>query len=293
MTSPRNAAAELSHSTWCVIGGGNMASAIVLGALDAGVLVPDQFVVVELDAEKRAAFASRGIAAVEAIGEGIGWIGSRSAEGLHILLAVKPQALPTVTGVVASAVRAALERAVSAPRVVSILAGTPCSKLESLLGTGTRVIRAMPNTPARIRRGTTAITCGKSCRAGDEGPTRALFASLGTVVDLDESLFDAFTAIAGSGPAYVFYLAEALHNAAISQGFTAAQAELVVRSMLSGSADLLSRESTQSASALRAAVTSRGGTTAAATAVFDAAGLMGIVSQAISCATERGRELSK
>lgn len=124
-------------------------------------------------------------------------------------------------------------------------------------------------------------------------PTRALFAALGTVVDLDESLFDAFTAVAGSGPAYVFYLAEALVDAALSQGFTRVQAELAVRSMLAGSAELLSRESDQSAGALRAAVTSKGGTTAAATQVFDDARLMEIVSRAINRATERGRELSQ
>lgn len=291
MTSLQNEADALSHSAWCVIGGGNMASAIVLGAIEAGVLAPDRFVVVEVDADKRASFQSRGIVAVEEIGDGIRRIrgGHSATNAVHILLAVKPQALVTVAG----AVRAALDEAADPTRVVSILAGTPTSKLESLLGPNARVVRAMPNTPARIRRGTTAIACGRSCSVGDEGPTRALFAALGTVVDLDESLFDAFTAVAGSGPAYVFYLAEALIEAAVAQGFTRVQAELAVRSMLAGSAELLSRESDQSAAALRAAVTSKGGTTAAATQVFDDARLMEIVARAIERATERGRELSK
>jgi len=291
MTSLQNAATRLSDSAWCVIGGGNMASAIVLGAIEAGVLAPDRFVVVEVDAEKRASFQSRGIVAAEEIGDGIRQIlrSVSATDAAHILLAVKPQALASVAGVV----RAALEETTVRTRVVSILAGTPTSKLESLLGPGARVLRAMPNTPARIRRGTTAIACGRSCGAGDEGPARALFGSLGTVVDLDESLFDAFTAVAGSGPAYVFYLAEALIEAAVAQGFTRVQAELAVRSMLAGSSELLMRESGQSAAALRAAVTSKGGTTAAATQVFDDARLMEIVSRAIDRATERGRELSK
>lgn len=294
--SPENKPAELlatslAASAWCVIGGGNMAQAIVLGAIEAGTIARDRFAIVEIEAEKRKVFLERGIAAHAAAREGLerlASIESSPGDG-HVLLAIKPQVLRGV----AAELQPLLPGPAGGRRVVSILAGTPTAKLQEALGVSARVIRAMPNTPARIRRGTTALACGRSCRKGDENPTRALFESLGTVVHLDESLFDAFTAIAGSGPAYVFYLAEALIEAAIEQGFPPSQADSVVRSMLAGSADLLSRENGQSAGALRAAVTSKGGTTASATQVFDDARLMDIVSRAINSATERGRELSK
>lgn len=290
--SPQNqSAVSLATSAWCVIGGGNMAQAIVLGAIEAGAIAPERFVIVEIESEKRAFFGARGISAFASAREGIERIISiePSPGDGHVLLAIKPQMMPGV----ADELRSLLGNRAPSRRVVSILAGTPTTKLQHAIGDSARVIRAMPNTPARIRRGTTALACGSSCRNGDEASTRSLFNSLGTVVDLDESLFDAFTAVAGSGPAYVFYLAEALIEAAVGQGFQPSQAESVVRSMLAGSADLLFREAGQSAAALRAAVTSKGGTTAAATQVLDDARLKDIIASAIGHATERGRELSQ
>lgn len=289
MNAPGTTSLELTNSTWCVIGGGNMASAIVLGAIEAGALRPDQCNIVELDAEKRKLFSDRGVRAFESVAEGVAELKTASADVRHILLAVKPQSLPSV----APQLTVALGGFGVSCRVVSILAGTPTKKLEGLLGTQARVLRAMPNTPARIRRGTTALACGSSCKPGDDRETVALFRALGTVLPLEESLYDAFTAIAGSGPAYLFYVAEALARAGIEQGFTPEQADAMVRSMLAGSADLLEREKGESAATLRAAVTSKGGTTAAAIDVLDQANVMAVLSNAIKAATERGRSLSQ
>lgn len=289
MNAPKETGLELAKSAWCVIGGGNMASAIVLGALEAGAMQPGQWTVVEIDAPKRKFFSDRGVRAVESVAEGIAALKPVHADSRHLLLAVKPQSL----GLVASQVASALDGLQASCRVVSILAGTPTTKLEGLLGTQARVLRAMPNMPARIRRGTTALACGSSCKPGDDRETSALFRVLGTVIPLEETLFDAFTAIAGSGPAYLFYVAEALARAGIEQGFTPEQADAMVRSMLGGSTDLLEREKGESAATLRASVTSKGGTTAAAIDVLDQANVMAVLSNAIKAATDRGRSLSQ
>jgi len=116
-------------------------------------------------------------------------------------------------------------------------------------------------------------------------------ASVGDVVDVPEDLFDAFTGVAGSGPAYVFYLAEAMTRAAVEVGLDPALADRVVRGVISGSAELLARERDTSAAGLRAAVTSKGGTTAAATGSLDDDKVMDAVVRAITAARDRGREL--
>jgi pyrroline-5-carboxylate reductase len=273
------------------VGGGNMCRAIVEGGIAAGVLRPDGVIVCEIDAAKRAEWTATGVAAVADVGEGVRLLGARdsAAGGGHVLLAVKPQ---MVDGA-AAALRAALDAGGVTRTVVSILAGTRTEALERLLGTKARVVRVMPNTPAQIRMGCSAVTLGRSANPGDDALTRMLFASLGHVVSLDERLFDAFTAVAGSGPAYVFYLAEAMTKAAVQQGIHEVDADAIVRSVLHGSAALLAGEKDKPAADLRATVTSKGGTTAAAIAVMDAKGMIGTMSEAIAAGTRRGEELSR
>ncbi len=268
-----------------------MCRAIVEGGIAAGVLRPDGVIVCEIDAAKRAEWTAKGVAAVADVGEGVRLLGARdsAAGGGHVLLAVKPQ---MVDGA-AAALRAALDAGGVTRTVVSILAGTRTEALERLLGTKARVVRVMPNTPAQIRMGCSAVTLGRSAKPGDDALTRMLFASLGHVVSLDERLFDAFTAVAGSGPAYVFYLAEAMTKAAVQQGIHEVDADAIVRSVLHGSAALLAGEKDKPAADLRATVTSKGGTTAAAIAVMDAKGMIGTMSEAIAAGTRRGEELSR
>jgi len=174
---------------------------------------------------------------------------------------------------------------------VSILAGTPSTKVRAALGDCVRVVRAMPNLAARIGQGATAVCAGAGAREEDaEAPVR-LFRGVGPVVVLlEEPLFDAFTALAGSGPAYVCYLAEAMERAAARMGLDAETAGVVVRQVLSGAAGLL-HEPGAGAAGLRAAVTSRGGTTEAAVRVLDEAGVMAAIERAIVAARDRGREL--
>jgi len=263
------------------LGGGNMARAIVLGAVSAGALDHRDIVVADPDEVKRSDFEKAGIQAVANIADARGFID----DDTQILLAVKPQILPEAAPDLTAA-------AGGAPRVVvSVLAGTTGAGVRARLGDWARVVRVMPNTPAQIGKGVSAITLSAGARAGDDELARALMASVGDVVDVPEDLFDAFTGVAGSGPAYVFYLAEAMTRAAVEVGLDPALADRVVRGVISGSAELLARERDTSAAGLRAAVTSKGGTTAAATGSLDDDKVMDAVVRAITAARDRGREL--
>ncbi len=203
----------------------------------------------------------------------------------QVLLAVKPQMLPTLADEI---------RGVIGPRIViSILAGTPGSKIRERLGPAVSVVRAMPNLPATIRQGTTAICLSDGASPGDDDLARSLFAAVGQVViTIEEAMMDAFTAVAGSGPAYVFYLAEAMTRAAVDVGFDETTAVKIVRETIAGSAALLG-QSFDNPAALRAAVTSKGGTTAAATQVLDQANVIDTFRRAITAARDRGSELSQ
>ena len=151
----------------------------------------------------------------------------------------------------------------------------------------------MPNLPAQLGEGATAIALGAGAKPGDEKLAIELFGAVGpVVVEVAEDLIDAFTAVAGSGPAYVFYLAQAMTKAAVELGFTSSQADQIVRQTIIGSAAML-RTRSESPQDLRAAVTSKGGTTAAATAVLDEAQVIDTFVRALTAARDRGRELGK
>ncbi|MEM1071342.1 MAG: pyrroline-5-carboxylate reductase [Planctomycetota bacterium] len=266
-----------------VIGGGAMAGAILSGAADAAVL-PARVCVAEPDGSRRAAFATTVASVVEAVS----WLENTevSPGSGQMLLAVKPQAFPGVVGELADA-----GCDVGTRTVISILAGTRGATLREGLGGSVRVIRVMPNTPAQIGRGTTAIAVSAGATDADAAFARRLFRGVGSVVvDLEESQMDAFTAVAGSGPAYVFSLAEAMERAGAEVGLPAEHIRAIVAETIAGSAELLSCSSDDPAT-LRQRVTSKGGTTAAALSVLDEAGVGDAFVRAIEAARDRGREL--
>lgn len=277
---------------WAFIGGGNMAQAITAGALSAGVLLPGQIGIAEVDATKHQELRTITPNVFGTIRELLAWLTHHEpspGQG-RILLAVKPQMLGRVAAELAPALREAGTRRV----IVSILAGTTTAKLERELGTHAAVVRVMPNTPAKIRAGATAYCLGASARDEDAASTVALFGAVGPLVErIDESLMDAFTGLAGSGPAYLFYVAEAMTKAAVACGFGHAAADRIVRQTLAGSAELLAAETELPPETLRANVTSKGGTTAAAIGVFDGAGVQETIVRAIIAARDRGRELAQ
>jgi pyrroline-5-carboxylate reductase len=268
-------------TTTAVVGGGVMAHAIVSGAVDAGVAAPGEWIVADPDPERRRLFGSLGIETVEHAGE----LAGRLAPGDAVLLAVKPQKLGA-----AAADLAAVD--MGGRPVVSILAGARSGTIRGALGGGARVVRAMPNTPARLRLGATAIALGAGAGEGDEALPLRLFGALGETFLLPEDLMDAFTAVAGSGPAYLFYLAEAMGRAASELGLDEADAARMVAQTVLGAAHLLS-EDPASAGELRRRVTSPGGTTAAAIERLDASGVSDRVVRAIRAARDRGRELAE
>ena len=199
-----------------------------------------------------------------------------------VILAVKPQlaaeALPPLVPYTKGAV------------VLSIMAGRTIAGIRALLG-DVPVVRAMPNTPAAIRQGMTVACAGPGVTAQARALCTRLLEAIGTVAWVeDEALLDPVTAVSGSGPAYVFLLAEEMEKAAIEQGIPADLARLLARRTVAGAGALLGA-STEDAVALRVAVTSPGGTTAAALAVLMAE-WPATISRAIAVATRRSRELA-
>jgi len=175
--------------------------------------------------------------------------------------------------------------------VVSIMAGTTIASLQEVCGGA--VVRAMPNTPAAIGRGVTVAVAARNVSARQRAVADALLRATGSVewVD-DESLMDAVTAVSGSGPAYVFLLAEELARAGVEAGLPEALATRLARETVSGSGELLHRSELPS-STLRQNVTSPGGTTAAALSVLmDEPGLRDLMIRAIAAATKRSKELA-
>jgi len=271
----------MGECTLAIVGGGNMAGAILAGCARSGdpTLAPRRMVVAEPDGTRRAALAALGAEVVANARELGRWL----APSTQVLLAVKPQSLASAAS--------DLKGLVSGRVVISILAGTASATVRSAVGADVRVVRAMPNLAAGIGQGVTAVAVGSGSDEGDAALAQRLFGAVGPlVVRIDESLMDAFTAVAGSGPAYVFHLAEAMARAAVEVGLEPGEAEAIVRQTIAGAAALLSNDG-RSAAALRAAVTSRGGTTQAAIAVLDGRDVAGAIQAAVVAARDRGREL--
>jgi len=254
-----------------LIGGGNMGAALLGGLLESGRTTPGDLAVAELSAERRHRLEEMfpGVAVVDDVPPCRGAI-----------VAVKPD------GARAAAAAAA---AAGATRVLSIAAGVRLDALQEAVGPEVAVVRAMPNTPALVGRGASAIAGGATSTGDDMDWAEAILSAVGTVDRLPESLLDAFTGVAGSGPAYVFLIAESLIDAFVAEGVDAAVAERVVTQLLVGSAALLEREGDPAT--LRRNVTSPGGTTAAGLAVLDEHDLRGAFRAAVAAATRRGREL--
>ena len=254
-----------------VIGGGNMGAALVHGLLRSG-RKADSIVVCEVSPERRNELAGM-------------FAGVRITDSVvscsEAVIAVKPAD-------VHGAVRAAA--AAGATRLVSIAAGVRLAALQAAGGAAVRVIRAMPNTPATVGLSTTAFAASPACTENDRAWANELLSSVGFVVELDESMLDAFTGLAGSGPAYLFYVAEALREAAMAEGFDADSSAAIVAKMLVGSAALLEREPTRAAE-LRIRVTSPNGTTAAGIAELDARNVRDALFSAVRAATRRSKEL--
>ncbi len=258
------------------IGAGNMCEAIVRGAIDKQVLKAESVIVADPSADRQSEFEKLGIAATNDNEAAV-----RDAD--HVLLAVKPQTLPEIAGVLG---KLDAERQV----VISIMAGVSTRKIEQTAGLALHVIRVMPNTPLMAGCGMSAICLGRHASDHDAELVHDLFAAAGEAVMLDERQMDAVTAVSGSGPAYLFYLAEAMADAAKKLELPETVADLLVRQTLLGAATLLS-DSEHSAERLRRRVTSPGGTTQAATEHMDSKKVKAAITRAIEKAAARSKQL--
>ena len=260
-----------------LVGCGRMGGALLSGCLSRGIVAAGDVTVVEPSAPARAEAEKLGVRAVaEAPGQGVPDV---------VLVAVKPQVM--------DAVMPAYGRLAGHSLFLSIAAGRTVASFTRLLGDKAAVVRAMPNTPAQVGRGITALYGSTNVDAGARAKAEALMEAMGEVVWLaDESQMDAVTAVSGSGPAYIFHLIEALETAARAAGLPDALAAKLARATVTGAAEL-AFQSPESAAKLRENVTSPGGTTAAALAVLmDEKGLTDLMTRAVAAAAKRSKELA-
>lgn len=272
------------------LGGGNMAGAIIRGGLRAGVIASHATVVAEPIEAKRRELSGMGVVVAPDAERGLESLrlveaGTRSGATGALVLAVKPQMLDEVVRTTP-----ALASVGTAERlVVSIMAGVGRGRLARTLAPTARVARVMPNLPIGVGKGMTAIAEDVAMPTEDVRWIERLFGAGGETVLLREEMMDAFTAVAGSGPAYLFYVAEAMERAAVGIGFEADTARRIVRQTLVGASALMDEGADPAA--LRAAVTSKGGTTHAACTALDESGVMAAFGRALTAARDRGREL--
>lgn len=264
---------EVAGRGLVLLGCGKMGSALLQGWLAGG--LPAQAVHV-IDPNPSDWVQAQGVA-VNAV---------LPADPAVVLVAVKPQmmgaALPRLQAYGGGAVL-----------FVSVAAGTRIAGYEAVLGAGTPVVRTMPNTPAAVGRGITALCGNRHATARHLDLAEALMAAVGQTVRLDgEHQMDAVTAVSGSGPAYVFHLIEALAAAGVAEGLPEGIAMQLARATVCGAGELAHR-SPETAAQLRINVTSPGGTTAAALGVLmdPATGFPAVLARAVKAAADRGREL--
>ncbi len=202
-----------------------------------------------------------------------------------VLLAVKPQHMKSVLEEVGPVIR-------QSHLSLSIAAGISTLFIEKFLAKGVPVLRVMPNTPALVGMGMAAIAKGRFAKESHERVARGIMETVGSVVTVAESAMDAVTAVSGSGPAYIFYVAEAMKEAGVKLGLAPHVADQLVRQTIKGAGALLS-QSHEEAHTLRQRVTSPGGTTEAALKVMQASKLSGVFLKALKRAAERSKELSR
>lgn len=260
------------------IGGGNMAEALIKGLLAQGQL-PENILVADPSPLRQTLMRETHQVKVLADNRAV-------AAGCRLLvLAIKPQMVPAVVPELAEVVTAE-------HLTVSILAGTATATLECLLGGTARVVRAMPNTPALVGCGATAICAGRFATAADLAAATTLFHAVGSVNVINEAQMDAVTGLSGSGPAYIFTVIEALADGGVKEGLPREVAlELATRTVL-GAAKLVA-ESGEHPAVLRDKVCSPGGTTIAGLTALEDGGLRATLIEAVSRATRRSKELGK
>lgn len=269
----------LSTSTIGFLGGGNMAAALVKGILEAKVVPPERVMVSDVKADRLAWLKqTHGVTTTQDNRQLV------KASDV-VVLAVKPQVFDKVLDAVGADFR-------PEQLLVSVAAGVPVAAMEARLPANARVVRSMPNTPATVDAGATAIAPGSHATDEDLEIARALFAAVGRVVTLDESLLDAVTGLSGSGPAYVMLMIEALADGGVKVGLHRDTALLLAAQTVYGSAKLL-LDTGEHPGRLKDMVTSPGGTAIAGLHTLESGGLRRTLIDAVEAATNRASELGE
>lgn len=264
---------DASSATFAVIGGGNMGAALAGGLISSGWIAAADLAIVEVVGTLRERLVER-------------FPGVRISEAVPpcsaAVIAVKP---PDAAAATTAAVGA------GATRIVSVAAGVSIATLEAAAGPGVAVIRTIPNTPALVGKGAAGMSAGSTATAADVEWAVGVLSAVGTVEVVPEHLLDAVTGLTGSGPAYLFLVAEAMIDAGVLAGLARATAEALVTQLFVGSAEMLAQRGDPAG--LRAQVTSPGGTTAAGLKVLEDHALRAAFQSAVVAASDRSRELGK
>lgn len=267
---------DLTQKRISIIGAGNMGLALLRGMIDSRAVPPENIVVRNRRPERAKALA-------EKYGVAIAGTNAECADHADvILLAVKPQIFSRVLEEIKGHVGQAL--------VISVAAGISTRRIESELGGTPRVIRSMPNTPALIKEGATAISAGEYATEDDIALARTIFAKISRVVVVDEVHLDAVTGLSGSGPAYIFLIIEAFADAGVKVGLSREIAMELAVQTIQGSARML-QETNEHPGKLKDQVTSPGGTAIAGLHTLEAGGLRTTIMNAVEAATNRAKEL--
>ena len=273
MTTDATNALEPQRIGW--LGCGEMGSMVLEAAMAGGLLPRDRVVVAERNPERRRALERQGL---EVTGDA-----GVLAPCEVVLVAVRPQDFSSAAADLGSAAHPRL--------VISVMAGITSGRIREALGPQTRVISVMPNAPVRIGHGMSVIMPDPHATEGDIEFVTALFGELGETIMLEESHLWAATAVSGSGPGFIFLVAEALHQAAIDLGLRPDAAQRLIGQALIGSGQLL-MQSDQPATHLRSQVTTPGGTTAAGLEQMQRDGLPEAIRSGIRAAHDRGASLA-
>ncbi len=259
------------------IGGGNMAEAIIRGLLREG--VGAEVCVAEINPKRRDVLKAE-FPNLRVVGDA-----AEAAQlGDVVILAIKPQQ--------AAAVLDILEPVITTDKlVISIMAGIPSLKIEANLIAGCRVIRAMPNTPALVGAGATAVCCGRKATPADLDCALQIFAMIGVAVSVEEKLMDAVTGLSGSGPAYVFTFIEALSDAGVKNGLPRDVASQLAAQTVLGAARMVV-ETGEHPALLKEKVTSPGGTTIVGVHALEIGSFRGVVMNAVEAACLKSKALA-
>lgn len=260
------------------VGAGNMATALCRGIIRAGLAAPGEIVAGDPSPEQRERFA--GETGAETTGNN-----AQVCKAEVVVLAVKPQVVPAALSEVGPLLTAD-------HLVVSVAAGVPASTIEAAAPCPIRVVRTMPNTPMLIGLGAAAVCRGAHATDADIARVRAMFEASATIIEVPEALMHAVTALSGSGPAYVFYLAELMAKTGVEMGLSHDDAVLLAQKTVLGAAHMLA-ETDDSAEELRRKVTSPNGTTHAAITSMQSDGVPDKIIDAIKAACRRSEELGR